>query len=327
MLLVGDNGATKTSLAIFSSKDNFRTPLREAELPSAKYESLTALVKDFLTGIPYPITQAVFGVAGPVIHGKAKITSLPWSVDESILDEELQIPVVRLINDLQALANAVPLLERSDLYTLNGGVSTVHAPFAVVASGTGFGVAFSLWEGTYYHAYPSEGGLANFAPSTPLEADLLVSLLKKQEHVCYDFLGGGAGLPSIYSFLKEKGTIAEPVDFAEQFAASSDPNPLIVAGALDPHSPIELCVATLKVFASILGGVVGNVALQMLATGGVYIGGGIPPRILPFLDSEELMRAFRAKGALSDLLTTVPVHVILNPKAGLIGAAAYSLTI
>ncbi len=327
MLLVGDNGATKTSLAIFASKDHLRTPLLQAELPSSRYESLTALVKDFLTGVTYPITQAVFGVAGPVVNGRAKITSLPWSVDERLLEKDLQIPVVRLINDLEAIANAVPLLERSDLYTLNIGAPETNAPIATVASGTGFGVAFSLWNGTGYRAYPSEGGLANFAPSTLLEADLLTWMLKKQEHVCYDLLGGGAGLPHIYAYLKERGNIEEPSNFAEQLATSSDPNPLIVVGAMHPQEPIALCVATLKVYASILGGVVGNIALQMLATGGVYIGGGIPPRVLPFLDSEEFLKSFMSKGALSGFLASVPVHVILNPRVGLIGAAAYSLNI
>jgi glucokinase len=327
MLLVGDNGATKTSLAIFASRDNLRAPLLAAELPCARYESLAALIKDFLADVTYPITQAVFGVAGPVVDGSVKITSLPWHISERQLAEELQIPTVKLLNDLEAIAYAVPLLTDSELSTLNQGTPVAHAPIAVVASGTGFGAAFLLWNGTRYQAYPSEGGLANFAPSTLLEADLLADLLKKQTHVCYDLLGGGAGFLPIYDYLKNNGGFAEPEEFARQLAASTDPNPLIVAGALHPRKPIALCEATLKVYASILGGVVGNTALQMLSTGGVYIGGGIPPRILSFLHGEDFRRSFQNKGALSDFVTSVPVHVILTPTAGLLGAATYGFGI
>lgn len=324
MLLAGDIGGTKTHLAVFSSLAELRTPLLEKTFPSAHYASLEALVQEFLAQANVPsIQQASFGVAGPVLGGSAKVTNLPWTMNEENLRQALRIPSVRLLNDLDAMARAIPLLERADLYVLNEGKPERYGTLAVIAPGTGLGEAFLLWDGTAYQSYPSEGGHADFAPTNPTQIELLSYLLKQYEHVSYEQVISGHGIPHIYNFLKQAGAYSEPTELAEQFAAADDPAPVIVKAALSQEAGSELCVAALKLFAVILGAETGNLALKVLATGGVYIGGGIPPRILSYLDSEDFMKAFRNKGRFSDLLSQIPVHVILNPNVALIGAAAH----
>jgi glucokinase len=329
ILLVGDVGGTKTHLAIFASKDGLRTPMLEAKLPSAHYPSLGSLVKDFLSSSNVKFSQdyAVFGVAGPVANGKAKITNLPWMMEETQLQEELDIPVVHLLNDLEATANAVPLLESSDLHTVNPGNPVRHAPIVVVAPGTGLGEAFLAWDGTRYRTYPSEGGHVDFAPRTPFESGLLVYMMGHLPHVSYEHVCSGIGLPNIYAYLKESGTFEEPAWLAEQLVKAEDHTPIIINAALSGQDPVGICVATLKTFASILGAEAGNMALKMLATGGVYLGGGISPRILSFLEGQEFIKAFTNKGRFSDLLASIPVQVILNPNLGLIGAAVHGFDI
>ncbi len=323
ILLAGDVGGTKTNLAVFTSKDQLRTPLLEAKLPSASYPSLTDLVKDFLSNVKMPIDRAVFGVAGPVANGRTKITNLPWIIQERQLQQELGIPNIHLLNDLEAMANAIPLLEPDDLYAVNPGNPVPYAPMAVIAPGTGLGEAFLTWNGTRYCTYASEGGHTDFAPRTPFEIGLLVYMLGRLHHVSYEHICSGIGLPNIYSYLKESGTLEEPAWLTEQLVKAEDQTPIIINAALSERNPSSICVATLKIFASILGAEAGNMALKVLATGGVYLGGGISPRILPFLESGEFIRAFNDKGRFSSLLASIPVQVILNPKVGLIGAAAY----
>jgi len=323
ILLAGDVGGTKTNLAVFASKDKLRTPLLETKLPSAHYPSLTALVKDFLSNVKSSVDCAVFGVAGPVANGKTKITNLPWIMQEEQLQEELDIPLIHLLNDLEAMANAIPLLEPTDLHTVNPGSPVPHAPIAVIAPGTGLGEAFLTWDGTRYHTYPSEGGHADFAPRNPFEIGLLVYMLERLQHVSYEHICSGIGLPNIYTYLKESGTFEEPAWLAEQLAKVEDHTPIIINAALSEQDPSGICVATLETFVSILGAEAGNMALKVLATGGVYLGGGISPRILSFLESGEFIKAFKDKGRFSDLLASIPVQVILNPKVGLIGAAAH----
>ncbi|HEY4033759.1 MAG TPA: glucokinase [Ktedonobacteraceae bacterium] len=323
ILLAGDVGGTKTNLAVFASKDKLRTPLFEAKLPSAHYPSLTALVKDFLSNVKSSVDCAVFGVAGPVANGKTKITNLPWIMQEEQLQEELDIPLVHLLNDLEAMANAIPLLGPTDLYTVNPGRPVPHAPIAVIAPGTGLGEAFLTWDGTRYRTYPSEGGHADFAPRNPFEVGLLVYMLERLQHVSYEHICSGIGLPNIYAYLKESGTFEEPAWLAEQLVKVEDHTPIIINAALSEQDLSGICVATLETFTSILGAEAGNMALKILATGGIYLGGGISPRILSFLESGDFIKAFKDKGRFSHLLASIPVQVILNPKVGLIGAAAH----
>jgi glucokinase len=329
MLLAGDIGGTKTSLAVFSPEDGPRAPLAEATFPSADYPSLEALVREFLGQVSLPIERASFGVAGPVVASRASITNLPWVMEETQLQEALNLSSVRLLNDLNAIAHAVPFLEPADLHTLNAGQQAPDGAMAVVAPGTGLGEAFLTWDGTRYRPHPSEGGHADFAPTNPLQAELLRYLQGRFdrgrfEHVSYERICSGRGLPNIYAYLKDSGHADEPAWLTEQLAAADDPTPVIVNAALDSQRPCQLCVATLNAFVSILGAEAGNLALKVLASGGVYLGGGIPPRILPALE-KQFMEAFRRKGRMSDLLARVPVHVILNPKVALLGAACHGL--
>lgn len=327
MLLAGDIGGTKTNLAIFSMKDELRKPLKEGTLPSARYASLAELIQDFLSDTTFSIESACFGVPGPVIDGKARTTNLPWLLDEQQLQVALNIPSVCLLNDLTAMAHAIPLLEPDDLATLNVGEPTTHATMAVIAPGTGLGEAFLTWGGTSYQAHPSEGGHADFAPTNALEIDLLRYLLKRFEHVSYEQVCSGIGLPHIYGFLKETRQFDELAWVGKKLLEVADGNPIIFQAALDKSGSSPLCVATLKTFAAILGAEAGNMALKVLATGGVYLGGGIPPRILSFLQDGVFMQAFLNKGRFSTLLARVPVHVILNPKVALLGAAYHGFEI
>lgn len=322
MLLAGDVGGTKTNLALFSKEKGWRAPLAEATFPSANYPSLEELVQEFLEQQHVSIDHASFGVAGPVVASRATITNLPWVMDEAQLQQALGIPSVRLLNDLDAIAHAVPYLEAQDLLTLNAGKPVEHGALAVIAPGTGLGEAFLTWDGSRYHSHTSEGGHADFAPANVVQLELLRYLFKRFPHVSFERVCSGKGLPNIYAFLKESG-YAEPSWLAGQLAGVQDITPIIINAALNKEVPCEICVAALNTFVSILGAEAGNLALKVLATGGVYIGGGIPPRILPFLEGEQFMQAFRSKGRLGNVLAAMPVHVILNPKTALLGAARH----
>jgi len=325
MLLAGDIGGTKTNLGIYSAEKGPREPMAEATFPSSKYPSLETLVSEFLAQVTLRVDCASFGVAGPVVKGQAKITNLPWVIEEAQLGKSLNLTSVRLLNDLEAIAYGVPLLEPGDLHTLNEGAPIPRGTLAVIAPGTGLGEAFLTWDGLRYRACPSEGGHADFGPNSPLEIDLLRYLHKKMGHVSYERICSGQGLPNVYAYLKETGYADEPVWLAEQLNSVDDPNPAIVSAALDTEKPCELCRATLGVFVSALGAEAGNLALKVMATGGVYLGGGIPPRMVPALEKGRFMESFTRKGRFSELVSRIPVHVILNPKIALIGAAFHGL--
>ena len=325
MLLAGDIGGTKTNVGIYSPDKGPGEPLFEATFPSGQYSSLEMLVSEFLSQVSIKIDHASFGVAGPVVGGQAKITNLPWVIEEDQLIRSLHLKSVQLFNDLEAIAYGVTLLEKDDLYTLNKGVPTSRGTLAVIAPGTGLGEAFLIWEGERYVAYPSEGGHADFGPNTDLEIDLLRSFQKKFGHVSYERICSGHGLPNIYDYLNESGYAEEPPWLAEQLAATNDPTPAIVSAALDTKKSCKLCVTTLSLFISALGAEAGNLALKVMATGGVYLGGGIPPRTISLLDEGAFMGSFTNKGRFSELVSRIPVHVICNPKIALMGAALYGL--
>jgi glucokinase len=323
MLLAGDIGGTKTNLAVFSHAEGIDAPLAIATFPSRRYASLDVLVKEFLAQVDIAIDHACFGVAGPVVAGKVATTNLPWTISESQLQETLSLSSVQLLNDLAAIAYAAPFLKPEDLHTLNEGEAVPGGALAVIAPGTGLGEGFLTWAGARYNTHPSEGGHAGFAPMDALQVDLLRYLMDRFDHVSFERVCSGVGIPNIYAFLRDSGHAPEPEWLAKQLAMADDPNPVIARAAL--AGECELCVATFNVFVSIMGAEAGNLALKVLATGGVYVGGGIPPRILPLLQSERFMEAFTHKGRFSDLLSRVPVYVILNPKAALLGAACYGL--
>lgn len=325
-ILAGDIGGTKTHLAVFSSTRGVHASLAEATFASRDYPSLGAIVREFLSRIETKVDRAGFGVAGPVVRGKATITNLPWVMDEETLARELGLSSVDLFNDLQAIAAAVPHLGAGDLHPLNRGRAAAGAAIAVIAPGTGLGEAYLVWDGARYRAYPSEGGHADFAPADARQAGLLAYLRERFEHVSFERVCSGMGFPNIFAFLKQSGGAEEPQWLAERLAASEDPMPVIVEAALDATRPCGLCRAALEMFVSILGAEAGNLALKVMATGGVYLGGGIPPRILPALQAGLFLKAFRGKGRMTALMNNIPIHVILNPKAALLGAAGQTLS-
>ncbi len=325
LYLAGDLGGTKTNLAIISPARGPRDPVVEITLSSADYPDLASLVTTFLEQTKLPVQYACFGVAGPVVDGRATITNLPWQMDETVLTEQLGLASVTLLNDLVAIAYAVPILTATDRQTLHPGQPTPKGALAVVAPGTGLGEAFLLHDGQRYRAYPSEGGHADFAPNNEFEGGLLRYLQAEFGHVSWERVCSGKGIPNIYEYLKVIDFAEEPAWLMAALAEAADPTPVIVNAALHDEKPCMLCRATLNTFVSILGAEAGNLALKVLATGGLYIGGGIPPRILPLLQDDRFMQAFLNKGRFADLLKQVPVHVILNPKAALLGAACYGL--
>lgn len=324
LLLAGDIGGTKTALAVFSSARGPKTPLREAEYPSGKYPSLATMVREFLAGTDLPIAHACFDVAGPVIAGRAKTTNLPWLLAEDELASELRVGSVHLLNDLEAIALAIPVLEPGDLHSLNAGEARAGGALAVIAPGTGLGEAFLVWDGAHYRAFPSEGGHSDFAPAGEPEAALLAHLMRRFGHVSVERVCSGPGLLNIYQYLRDAGHAPESAEVSRRLAAAEDLPPIIGEAALRRPDPDPLSRAALDLFVSILGAEAGNLALTVLGTGGVFLAGGIPIRILPALGDGRFMRAFVAKGRLGEMLARVPVHVVLR-RAALLGAALRGL--
>jgi glucokinase len=325
MILAGDIGGTKTNVALFSREGGPHAPLAEATFPSADYPSLELIVREFLAAHPAAPEVACFGVAGPVVERRAEITNLPWVLDADAMSGDLAIPTVHLINDLRAVAQAVPFLDADDVATINRGDPVAGGAIAVIAPGTGLGEAFLTYDRGRYRAHPSEGGHSSFAPNTPAEVALLSYLREQHHHVSYERVCSGLGIPNIYAYFRDRVFKGETPAIAARLAAVEDPTPVIVGGALDTAAPCPVCAATLDCFLGIFGSETGNLALKVLATGGVYLGGGIPPRLIPQLQGEQFLAGMRNKGRFRELMEQVPVHVILNPKTGLYGAAAYAL--
>ena len=325
MLLAGDIGGTKSDLAVFSPEQGPRNPVHEATFMCDQYSGLEAIVLDFLEQGEIDIAHACFGVAGPVIDGRVKITNLPWIIDAKKLEDTLSLKSVRLLNDLEAIAFSIPHLEGDDLLTLYDGEPEEKGAIAVIAPGTGLGEAFLVREGSKYRAHCSEGGHCDFAPNSFRELSLLRYLKKRFDHVSVERVCSGSGIPNIYAYLKEQKVAEEPAWFAEKLKEADDPTPLIADTALERGDACPLCSETLNMFVSILGAEAGNLALKVLATGGVYLGGGIPPRIISSLKGPHFIAAFQSKGRLSNLISRIPVHIIMNPKAALLGAASVEL--
>jgi glucokinase len=300
LILAGDIGATKTALALVDGE-----PVHQARFESRDYESFDRIVAEFLGEARYEPERACFGVAGPVSDRKCRTTNLPWLVDADRIEREFGIPRVKLINDLVAVATAVPHLREHELAVLQDGERDPHGAIGIVAPGTGLGQASLTWTGEGYRAWPSEGGHSSFAPNSSQQVALLAFLSERYGHVSDERACSGSAVPDLYEFLAGR-----PAD---------EPAPAIL-GARTPES-----IAVLDLFVGILGGIAGDMALRMLATGGLYLGGGIPPRILDRLKQPDFLDAFRAKGRFHDWLARIPVAVILDPDAALRGAALAGL--
>lgn len=324
MLIAGDIGGTKTLLALFAPDTGSRDPVSKAEFRSADYPGLAPMVREFLAQVGRTADCGCFDVAGPVVDGQARLTNLPWTLDEKTLRRDLGLRSVTLLNDLAAVAVSIPHLQPDELHTINPGRSEAHGAIAVVAPGTGLGEAFLIWSGAKYVACPSEGGHTDFAPSNKLQTELLRHMRVRFGHVPYERVCSGSGLPNLYDFLRDAGSAPEPLGFSEKLAAASDRTPLIVEAAVENPAAHPLAKATVDLFVAILGAEAGNLSLKVLATGGVYLAGGMPARLIPQLEKGGFMKAFVDKGRFADRLADMPVRVVTT-RAALLGAAIYGL--
>jgi glucokinase len=324
MLLAGDVGGTKTDLAIFSVEGGPHSPVTQTQVHSADYPSLQALVTEFLEKAKTPVERACFDVAGPVIDGRVKITNLPWVIDEASLAKDLNLKSVHLMNDLEAVARAVPILRPSDVSTLNVGQPVPKGAIAVVAPGTGLGESFLTWDGSRYVSHISEGGHADFAPTNERQIGLLKYMLKRFDHVSVEHVCSGIGIPNIYEYLRDVEQIPENPETTQLIASATDRTANITNLAFDQHKPSELCRATVDTFISILASEAANMVLKVMATGGIYLAGGIPLHIPRAAEESGFMQSFKRKGRFAQLMERIPVHVILN-RAALVGSAAYGL--
>ncbi|MGD0095039.1 MAG: glucokinase [Terracidiphilus sp.] len=321
MILAGDVGGTKVHLALYDFIDGKLEYSRDQRFAAKDYPGLEEIVKEFLGA--QKVTAACFGVPGPVRNGRLRLTNLPWTLDSHELSGSLAITHVFLINDLEANGYGVAELSADQIYTLSEGDASQIGNRALMAAGTGLGEALLIWNGRIHTPYPSEGGHADYAPRNEDEIDLLRFLKQKYNgRISYERVISGMGLTSIYEFLRDVRGMEESPKVAERIAAATDPNAVITELALAAKS--ETCEKALDMFVSAYGAEAGNLALKLLSVGGVYIGGGIAPRILEKLKDGTFMKAFTDKGRLSQLLINMPVRVILDSRAALLGAAAYA---
>ena len=323
MILAGDIGGTKTRLALFQEAGTALHLVRSTTYDSRSAATLEEIVTRFLEESGKPETSAAcFGVAGAVVGGEVRTTNLPWHLSEGGLARELAIPRVGLLNDLEAAAYGVVAIDDpASLLSLQAGdPPRERRALALVAAGTGLGVAVMSWNGERYKVAPSEGGHCDFAPQDTVEDALLVWLRAKfGGHVSYERILSGPGIVNLYGFLREYSGIAEPAWLTDRIG-DGDPAPVISAAALTNED--ALCHDTLTRFVSMYGAAAGNFALTALAVGGVYLGGGIAPKILPRIVDGPFLAAFAAKGRFADALRKIPVYVVLATDVALLGAAA-----
>ena len=318
IVLAGDVGGTKTALALFDQTDHGLVLVREDALPSRSSETLEAAIEKFLEAGPRPIIEAVcLGVAGPVVDGRCVATNLPWVIDERALACSIPAAQVKLLNDLEVAAYGVMALPDDELTTMQAGTPR-RGNLVLIAAGTGLGEAIIVRDGERRLVIATEGGHTDFAPRGDLEEELLRYLRKEFGRVSYERILAGPGLFNIYRFLRDSGWAKESAEVADRLRAG-DPGAVITELGLAGRD--ALCGKALEIFVSVYGAEAGNLALKAMAVGGVLVGGGIAPRILPALISGTFVTAFRDKGRLAALMEAMPIHVALNPRAPLLGAA------
>lgn len=324
MYLVGDIGGTKTNIAILENQDGKLKTTFEKSFPSKDYDSLQTILKkipSLISHLPSPISVC-FGVAGPVKDGMCDATNLPWIIDSKKTAEVLNLNLsnVFLLNDLEAAAYGIDLLEKKDVYILNKGNPIEGGARCLISPGTGLGESIIFWDGKKYKPCPSEGGHTDFAPRNKIEIDLLTWLINKYGRVSYERILCGPGLLNSYNYFRETAFQETPKWLLERLKKE---DPSAVISELGIAKKDEACEKAVELFISVLGAEAGNLALTCLATGGVFIGGGIPPKILEKIKEGGFMQAFSHKGRLSVMVSKMPVYVILNAKLPLLGCANY----
>jgi glucokinase len=316
LILALDVGGTSTRLAVLEAESGGAHMIASATFESQNHASLDEIVDTFLAEHPGDVGSACIGIAGPASAGRVVLTNLPWAVDAGELSRHFSIPHVELINDVEANAWGVATLSASDFLSVNEGTEVPRTTAAVLAAGTGLGQAGLVWTGMDYLPIPSHGGHADFAPRNDLEIELFLHLREKLgKRVSYERVLSGPGLLNVYQFLRDTGRGEEPEWLATEITSHG-------AGAVSmAASRSALASAAMQLFASIFGAATGNLALHFHATGGIYLGGGIAPKISSWLKSQAFLDAYLDKGRLSPLLAGIPVRIIMNDKAALLGAA------
>jgi len=324
MILAGDVGGTKVHLALYNFVGGKLVPVRDHKFPASQFASLDDVVKAFLTDPEEKkqIVAATFGCPGPVKDGRLKLTNLPWTLDARLLTKTLGIEHIFLINDLEANGFGIPELAPESLFLLHAGDPGAVGNQGLIAAGTGLGEALLIWDGKKHRPIPSEGGHCDFAARNVREIALLNYLHRTLNgRVSFERVVSGLGIKNVYAFLRDVEKLDEPA-WLKQRLAAEDPNAVIGQCAEDGSSSI--CFETMSIFAAAYGAETGNIALKVLATGGMFLGGGIAPKILKTLQNGAFTQAFLDKGRLSPLLQAIPVRVILDDTCALLGAAAYA---
>jgi len=323
MILAGDIGGTKTNLALYKNTQEGVILELQHQFVSQDYANFSDVIHELLAQVPdTKITTACFGIAGPIIDGKCRTTNLPWEIITTDLQEVLNTNSVYLLNDLEATAYGMLYLRKDEFIDLNTSTETKKGNCAVIAAGTGLGEAMLYFDGLRYHPISSEGGHSDFAPQTPQQDALLLWLREHYPlHVSYERILSGPGIANIYDFLVASEFAKEP-DSITKIGSNKDKSALISQYALEENDP--LCVETLRLFVEIYGAEAGNIALKSLSLGGVYIGGGIAPKILPFMQSETFLKAFCNKGRFSKMLQSMSIKLSLNPETAMLGSAHYA---
>ena len=323
MILAGDIGGTKTNLALYKVKDKMLVIQAQQQFASGDFSSLTDVIVAFeaLTSMP-KIDAACFGIAGPVIEGRCRTTNLPWDITTRDLQTHLGVDKVRLLNDLEATAYGMLYLPEDEFMDLNPTGRAIDGNRAVIAAGTGLGEAMLFYDGSDYHPIGSEGGHSDFAPVTGQQDALLKWMRSRYPgHVSYERILSGPGIYTLYEFLYESGFAPQPVSMLN-IAEGEDLSAMVSECALKGHDP--LCMEALRLFAEIYGAEAGNLALKSMSLGGVYIGGGIAPKILPIMSKNHFMNGFTSKGRFEEMLRGIQVKISLNPETALLGAAHFA---
>jgi len=349
MIVAGDIGGTKTHLALFDWKKDRVDPVRLESFHSADYTSLEDMLTEFLAPPtapqsiddvaaekgdaveverpaekPQKIEAACFGIAGPVIENRCQTTNLPWVVDGATLAKQFDIPKVKLLNDLEAMAYGILLLRPDEVEVLNAGTPPAqNQALALIAAGTGLGESILFWNGSRYQPTPSEGGHADFAPNNDNEIELLRHLRSSYLHVSYERVLSGPGLHAIYDYVRDSKK-NEPTWLAEQIKAG-DPAAAIAEAGLKGQA--DIAKQALDLFASIYGAEAGNLALKGMTLNGVYVGGGIAPKLLAKLKDGTFMKSFTNKGRYKRVMSSIPVKVVMNQKTALLGAASVAASL
>lgn len=337
-LLAGDIGGTKTILRLVEvtevtlTEKSFKT-VKEAQYLSASFPDLVPMVREFLgEDKKFSPQIACLAIAGPVVNNTCHLTNINWVLDSQRLEMELNIPKISLINDFAANSFGILGLKDVDIHTLQSGEANKKAPIAVIGAGTGLGEAFLIPQGNKYQIFATEGGHTDFAPRNDLETELLKYLRHKLkvEHISVERVVSGQGITSIYQFLRDSNFASESPEIDEKIKTwEAEKNKTIDPAAIISQAAFKqsdrLCEQTMEMFIEAYGAETGNLALKLLAYGGIYITGGIAAKILPLMQDGQFLKTFKDKGRVSSLIDEIPVHIVLNPQVGLVGSVLYGL--